>query len=91
MMPQMSNMILNSTTFVMIIMIVLAIFSVISWALFFERIFFMKNISSEINNMTKSASNSSSFSDFVRYIKAGDFNIISFFKDLIEGVVLLKF
>jgi len=86
MMPQVSNMILNSTTFVMIIMIVLAIFSVMSWAFFFERLMFMKKIHTEINEMISSASKSNNFSDFVRYLKYGEFSIISFFKELIEDV-----
>lgn len=86
MMPQLSSMVLNSTTFVMLIIIVLAIFSVISWAFFFERLFFVKKISKEIKEMTDGASKSNSFEDFMRSVKYGEFEQISFFSTLLEDV-----
>ena len=86
MMPQLSSMILNSTTFVMLIIIVLAVFSIISWTFFFERMVFMKKIEKEITDMTKGAEESSTFDDFVRSVKYGEFSIISFFSHLIADV-----
>ncbi len=85
MMPQLSSMIMNSSTFVMLIMIVLLVFSLISWAFFFERLFFIKKISKEISEMTTNALNSASFDDFLRGVKYNEFKIINFFSSMLEG------